>query len=415
MLPDYLVIGGVEVVNSARATAYSRTVDDCGNVTTSCFDCPEGTEKWLNDGEDYQGVRQDPAPWYDRAIPESAEFTGVVGLDITGTSNGVYPSSGVGSAMLREIEFTVGLSAASECGLSYGFGWLVNALGKPTCNTAGCVGQQACMLACCPDIVDVDTGEASNDPIRALFDVVTVEGPKIDEQSWGATRRATVTFTIRTSNVGVYRNATPDTTLEFRPINGRPVTLDLGAVYEDCEDPPDCSVDPNCQPPDLGRLPEPPVDPCYPSDPFPAFRSLATVDSRHMSSTFDVVPVVTVQSGRRSLRNLVVRLYNNPFGADCARLPELNPCRACADIIVPYIPADGKATIDARTGRSLVECRSELGLSTHVPTVFGPRGTLGELPVIQCGSGLCVEVYTASSVAEDATVMLELMVRQEAA
>lgn len=420
MLSDYLVIGGVEIINAARARAYTRTVDDCGNVAASCFDCPDGTELWLNDGKPYEGIVEDPAPWYDEAIPESKDFTGVYGLEITGASTGAYPDPGGDSSSpsgaIREIQLTIGMSAATECAMSYGIGWLTNALGRPTCSESGCVGQQACMLACCPVITDPETGEASNDPIRTLFDVVTVEGPEITERGEGPTQvYATAEFTLRTTNIGVFRNATDATTLEVRPANGELTNLDLKAVYEACEEPPDCSVDPDCRPPDLGQLPEPPVDPCYPSDPFQAYRTLATIDSKDMSSTFDMVPVITVVTQNRALRNLVVRLYNNPFGADCSRIPELNPCRACADVILTYVPPDARAVIDGRTGRSIVECRSDQGLATHVPTVFGPRGTLGNLPVIQCGSGLCVEVYAADSVGPDAMVTVEFVVRQVAA
>lgn len=422
MLPDYLVIGGVEIINTARAVAYSSTVGDCGALADSCFDCPEGTDRWLNDGEPYQGIALDPAPWFDDAIPESLGVTGIIGLTVQGISEARWAEPGGSnsspSGAVRDIEFTVGLNAVDECSLSYGIAWLATALGKPTCGDTGCIGQSACMIACCPDITDPDTGTASNDPIRQLFDVVTVEGPTMDptEVFHGTTQvRAEVEFTLRTTNTGIYRVPGRALTVEATPINGRDVTVDLPAIYEACADPPDCSVDPECVPPDLAQLPEPPVDPCYPQEPFPAKRSVLTIPSTFVPDNFDVVPVIEVQAGSSPLRNLVIRFYTNPFDATCENLPDLNPCRACSDVMVPYVPARGLLEIDGRTGRSLITCRSDEGEATHVPVVFGPMGRVAELPIIQCGSGLCIEVYTAQSVAPDAMVVIGMATRQEAA
>src|SRR5690625_3401262 len=79
MLPDYLAIGGVEIVNSWRAKAYAGTVQDCGIAASSCAPCGDDAGVWLNDDEPYKGVEDDPAPWWDPALPESLGVAGRAG------------------------------------------------------------------------------------------------------------------------------------------------------------------------------------------------------------------------------------------------------------------------------------------------------------------------------------------------
>ena len=134
-----------------------------------------------------------------------------------------------------------------------------------------------------------------------------------------------------------------------------------------------------------------------------------------MTSNLDLVPVVTIEAGETApIRNATVRFYLNPFGVDCENLEDLNPCRACGDLTVSYIPPDGTLTIDGRLGRSWITCRTDQGLASHVPNVFGPMGGVSDIPVIACGPGICVEIITAANVPVDATARVELVPRQEA-
>ena len=421
MLPDYLAIGGVEIVNSWRAKAYAGTIQDCGIATSSCAPCGDDAGVWLNDGEPYKGVEDDPAPWWDPAIPESLNVAGVVGMEVQGLHSGVptLSTGGANGGRVRDIEFRVGIEAADECAFSYLMGWLAAALGEPACATVGgsqCSGQQACVIACCPDI-DPETGEASNDPIRTIMDVTTVEGPTVTDKRTFAGGRvlAQVEFTLRTRNIGIFRNPSPALVVDVAPYNGETEVIDLPAVYEECADEPSCAVDPDCVPDPLAPLPEPPVDPCYPTDPFEGKRLVETIDSRDVTNNLDLVPVVTVTSGESApARNVTVRFYLNPFGVPCENIDELNPCRACADLTVSYIPPGGTLTIDGRLGRSWITCRTDEGLASFVPNVFGPMGGVSDIPVIACGPGLCVEIITDASVPVDAMVRVELVPRQEA-
>lgn len=415
MLADYLAIGGVEIINSWRAKAYTGTAGDCGVVQSSCLRCDDAGGVWLNNGEPYEGVQSDPAPWYDPALPESLGVGGVSGVEIVGVDTVPSRQGSTRSVQARDIEFTVLLDLVDDCAYSYMLGWLAAALGEPVCATSSgsqCSGQQACMVACCPNVGD--DGEAVTDPLRLIFDVVTVDGPTVEEKKYhlGGRIVATVTFTLRTMNLGVYRNPVPDQVIEVAPYNGDDAIIDLPAVYEACEDPPDCAVDPDCVPDPLAPLPEPPVDECYPSEPFAAKRTVVTIPGGAVSQNLDMLPVVTVTAGSAPVRNFTVRFYLNPFGVDCDTIGDLNPCRACADLTVPYIPPDGTLTIDGRVDRAWTTCRSDEGLSTHVPNVYGPAGGVSQTPIIACGPGLCIEIITEAAVPIDALVRVELHTRQ---
>src|SRR5690625_8017022 len=120
MLPDYLAIGGVEIVNSWRAKAYAGTVQDCGIAASSCAPCGNDAGVWLNDSEPYKGVRDDPAPWWDPALPESLGVAGVFGVQVRGLNAGVptLPTGCANGRRGRAIAFRGGVVAAGACASS---------------------------------------------------------------------------------------------------------------------------------------------------------------------------------------------------------------------------------------------------------------------------------------------------------
>lgn len=412
-------MNGYEIVNSIRAASYGANPDECGGIGLDCIDCPElGT--WLNGGEPYRGVVEDPAPWYDPASPESARIYGVVGLEVTGLANGAYAQEGSQnespSGAVRDVMFRVLVEAADECAATYAAGWLRESIEWTGCGS-GCRGAAACMMACCPE-VDPETGEPAEQPLRHMFDLTAVEGPEEVERGYSDERIWIIyEFTLRTSNVDVFKAPPVEQVQSFNPVLGRPVVLDLAEVYQACDDDtPSCIIDPLNPAPAPPPLPAPPLDPRYPAGPFDAARTVLSIPAEWMSRTLPVVPVITVSAGNLSpLRNFLFRAYHNPFGVPCSRLPSLNPCRACADILVPYIPNGGRLVIDGRTRTKTVSCRAG-GLTTSAEAVaFGREGGMFDYPEFVCGSAVCIEVYTARPVPSDAQVTIELYQRAGAA
>lgn len=420
MIIDYLTLGGAEIINTMRADAYGGSeTDGCGGDLVTGCGCDEPAGEWLNNGEPYKGIALDPAPWYDEGSPESLDVSGFVGLTIEGTETGAYPTRGSDNqgpqGATREIEITLLVAARTECALSYAIGWLAAAIKPGTCGD-DCGGVSACLLACCPD-VDENTGELIGpNPIRHIFDLRPIDGPTIEEIiDDGIEITAEISMTFATFNTGIFRPAPDNATFVITPATGERVRIDPTAIYEDCPEPEPCGVDPDCSPPPLAPLPNPPIDDCYPSDPFDAYRTQLTVPTSALASAFDTVPVITVEAGAQPLRNLIVRFHNNPYGVPCDRLPELNPCRTCGDLVVPFVPAGGRLELDGRTQRAMITCRNpRTGTSKWIPPVYGRPGLTAEWPKITCETGICVEVFTADTVGSDTMIRLELVARQEA-
>lgn len=148
----WAALGGMEIISNARVAAYAH------GPTVSC-QCPTLPQS-LGDNP-YRHPALDPAPWFEKHVPESADFWGVLGLEIKGTTettlsttftdlinDGALPASMRRGA--REIECHVMLLAGTEAGLSYGISWLNSVLRGSACR-AGCEGDELCLLAACPE------------------------------------------------------------------------------------------------------------------------------------------------------------------------------------------------------------------------------------------------------------------------
>lgn len=417
MLPDYVVIGGIEVISTARAQALGADAGECG-ADEVCWDCSEEAAEWLNNGQPYGTVEN--APWYDPAVPESAMVLGFGGLEITGMTERVGASTTGTSSGAARREFKIRFAAflADECGLEYAHGWLANVFSPSPCATA-CIGHELCVLSCCPD-VDGETGElAGPDPLRHLYNVEVIDGPTMIERSWDDPLWVEYEVTLSTPNVYVWRPPPAERVWTVRPSDGSRVVLDLPAVYQACPDDDECAEPFACPTPGFEPLPAEPLPACYPAEPFEAHRRLVSVPGGIMPASLDVVPVIRVTAGRRLMRNLVIRFYENPLGIPCDRLPELNPCRACMDLTVVEIPANGSILMDGRTGLNTITCRNSRGQEIDRPaSVYGPPidgAGAGYVDAILCGTGLCVEVYTAVGVAVGAQVQIEFWTRTNGA
>lgn len=420
---NWFSMGGVEVVNTARARAYaagSPLSDLCGPTATVGCACP-GLGRAV-EGEDFAGYVDpvvDSAPWLEPSAPASVEFLGVVGLNVEGAGSGTLGRSpvplaggganvGVGRFAQREITWTVLLVARSQAGLSYGVGWLASVLRGPAARE-DCWGTEACLFTHCPD------GEADGDAAqRLLYDVGLLEGPTLTSQFRGSSGVwfAEAEFTLVAGNPHLY--TLPYLSLDHGDAEHDVVRVPAGGPASNCVEHPACRRDVLCVPPDLPPAPPQPRDPCWPLTPFRARRAMFTVPPGGVPSWSDTVPVVRVDTAGAEMRRLSVRFYSNATGADCQRFTDR--CAACGEVNVAFIPEQTQMVVDARKRRAVMDCSGGLGLALSRPTLFGPNGGLFTWPEIECASGLCVEVlWQEEGSAPEATVSIDMVARQGAA
>ena len=414
MLADYMDLAGVEIVNSARAAVYARA----RGVPVECDPCPD-LPAALGDMP-YVDPATDGAPWYDPAVRESAGVLGVLGLGVAGFDSSPIsrePTQLVGDGAVigaarrqhRELAYTVLLIAAEECALSYGLEWLASALQGSACG--GCSGDELCVFSCCP----VD-GERE---LRHLYDVGVLDGPEVTETQYlgsGAVL-ATVTFSLAAGTPWIYREplATGQEGDGWVPLGSGDLVgpVDPDQVYERCLEPAPCAEDPMCPPPPLPPAPPAPASPCYSRGLGTFRRSRISVSPLSQPQWLETVPVLEVRAGSTDMRRLVVRFWQNPQGGECEG--DLDPCAACTDINISYLPRGSLLRIDGRVRRSVVECpQVPIGTATSTPTIYGPQGGLYEWPTFTCPTGLCIEVWSQDGyTAPDATARVLLVPRSD--
>ncbi|BBA98372.1 hypothetical protein RVR_4528 [Actinacidiphila reveromycinica] len=411
MIADYADLGCIEIINSARASVYAEKY--C--LLTSCEPCP-GLPEAISD-EPYVDPVTDPAPWYDPAVPESAQFLGVMGLTVAGFSQstrsrdpvqlvGDGAALGIARRAHREITYTVLLLVLDECALPYALEWLSAALQGAPCE-GSCVGDELGVFACCP------TGDGTRE-LRHLYGVGLMTGPEITSARYlDEGIIAEVTFTLAASVPWIYREPLQTLTDWVSLSAGTPVTLDPDEVYGECVEATPCLEDPECPPPPLPVRAPVPVDPCYPTGEDDFYRSVLSLSPVDQPGWLEAVPVLELETGGSALRRLIVRFWANPLGSDCMDVAD--PCAACTDIQIPYLPPGSTLRVDGRTQRAEVDCpQGPLGSSTSTPTLYGPLGRSFEWPIFSCPTGLCIEILsTEAATAGDARARVLLVPRSD--
>lgn len=391
---------GTEVVNSARLSAYlNNTGCNTGDIAL-CVPCPELIRE-VSDPP-YTNPVADNASWYDPAVPVSADFYGVGGIDIEGLW--MQPSEVVDGVIVRDMSFRVILAGASEAAVSYGLAWLAAALAGSFCPTGSCIGGQMCVAVACP------TGTAP-DPVRTLVDVFALEKPEV-VQIWrtGGFTMWEAEFVMRARNSGMFQDS--GLQLMFNAAGSTRETINLLEAYDNCGTVQPCATDPECPRPVIPEVPQAPIDACYPVDDFEAYRQVISVDGLSVPSWLEFVPVITIRAGGAHLRNITIRFYQNPLGLDCGDLIAVDPCAACTDITVLFVPSGGETVIDGRTSRAQTIC---IGGDVDVPSLYGPGGRTFTWPSFSCGYGLCVEAFAAVGADEEAEIIVDFYTRWEAA
>lgn len=186
MLEHYLLLGDTEIANSARLAAY---LDSVGSPLDSVGACGcETLDAALVGDEPYTSPAEDGAPWYDPDVPESADFTGLMVLDVEGLDTHpmqrTVTRSAAGSAALgpgrvlpRTITVTAVLLGATCCAVDYGRRWLAQALAGTA--GAGCGGDCMTLYSCCPAEPPDDPEEFAARHRRTLRRVALTDGPRV--------------------------------------------------------------------------------------------------------------------------------------------------------------------------------------------------------------------------------------------
>ncbi|GAA3172857.1 hypothetical protein [Nonomuraea salmonea] len=374
---DWYCFGGTEIINSARTHAYASRglkpvhlqVQDCG--------CP-GLAGMLED-EPYTLPSDDGAPWYDPGLPESADFAGVLLLDVKGLDSApierpVRQRAGDGAVfgrpryLPREIVFTGIAIGRTSCAIDYGIKWLSSALqGSLACGDDCGGGDDLDYLSCCPTVAGTpgtpcgpgsgaggscpgpcDHPDCAELAWRTLRNVALTRSPEVVEQFGGACQccpgvAKVVQWTLTAARphalrapVEVARRVTwPASSGEEEEC----VTWTTGDTCLDDEGQcaaaqlQPCVLDPRCPPPTLPELPVPP-NPCL-CEPWSRREVCVPIPPQAAPIWSDTVPVMEIYSGALPLRGVRVRFVPNPLGLPA---DQLDQCGACAELNVSYLP-----------------------------------------------------------------------------
>lgn len=161
MYKRYARYGTTEVANSTRVAEYAKNgIAPPGLSVDDCSDCGD-LATVLGDG-DYNSPILDSAPWMDLATPDSADFAGVMILDMTGVEGSTVTASvtdrlgdggiiGGRRARPRTVQVSALAIARTPAGLDAGLSWLGAAL-HPPCSGGDCGGDTLHLFSSCPPI-----------------------------------------------------------------------------------------------------------------------------------------------------------------------------------------------------------------------------------------------------------------------
>lgn len=222
-------LGGVEIVNDSRTTAYMRNGIKPETLVVN-GDCGCSNVLALAGCDDeYTTPANDNAPWYDPAIPESAEFAGFLSTEFEGLNStfqrSVTESIGDGASLgrsrfgSRTMTWKGFLFGSSCCGVAYGLRWLGKILqGTRNCGN-NCFGDDLELLVCCPTL-EAAQGLGPNLVCNSSFDN--------SSGYWIATGDTNITWI----NNPVY--TTPGALKVINPLGGAMTFNTGGSTGSDC-------------------------------------------------------------------------------------------------------------------------------------------------------------------------------------
>lgn len=450
-MASYGSLCGNEIWNAARLKAYMDNGITPNNYRIRCGGC-DGLDAILPCADSdppangYQLPELDDAPWYDPAVPESKNFAGLFVTSVTMSSpyartvtQNIGDGASLGRLRLQGRTITVHgyLIGKTCCATQYGLRWLTSALGDPPCAGVSCSGCEFDFLDCCPDISGEDecittldaAGKAQvfirpvgateyqrgSDFFRRMNGVGIVSGVDVischgTSCGCGCGNLLEVEFVLGSESPYINSFGTDIISTVAAPLADCGTGL-CGITWlksDDCTAvdtaacPPadDCLDDPLCP---LPALP-PQASTTIPSrcgcDALSTVQLCSSVSPERVwgSSTLNV----TVYAGSKDLRNLKIRVWQNPLGSACTDLPE---CDACSTLSINFVPAGGTLTFSGETRTVTTTCgNTTRNSSQNVTDINGQPFDWPDLTCVDICA--CVE-FDCGQTATDATVSIE--------
>lgn len=422
----YLCYGGQEIINGGRTAAMIAAGKGPQGITCqTCAPCPE-----MDKGLGYDGA-YNPAdnPWFDPNEPDSADFAGLLVTSITGLEPGAITRTvtqnvtsgavlGTPVQAAPQVVVTALLMAATCCGQEYGLRWLRSAL-QGACG-AGCGGSDLVFLDCQPQFSDEDCGpvdfEAELAPyFRTMKNAALISGPTTTEIPRGCPDCydcgfLQVTFTFAAGDPCVYRNpvqiVTDDsfdlvTDCSVTWVNNMDGTANC-ASDDTCVTAANCATDPNCvdvAPPSMPTLADSCVKSCIA---LAEYQSCFDIPANTFPSTTDGTLIIEIYSGDLPMRNIEVRVWQNPMDLAPSDLPD---CDVCSSLAISYIAPNSTLTIDGTTKSATISCPggTSVRANPYIATTTG-SSNFAYPNFAGCGEQYTVCITAAAPVSELATL-----------
>lgn len=350
------------------------------------------------EGDAYTDPATDDAPWYDPAVPESADVLGVwieearLGVPWSREARQRIRGASLGPGRLggRELQLSGWLYTRSAAATAYGRQWLFEALAGAPCGGS-------CDL---PDAEIAVYCDGEGGGFRTLKRVgLTAFDPEIEPEfprTCGFKFEATVTAEIPELFLAA------EAMVEALPI------ADAEAVCNLCHPCPEPAADPCAcgallDPVRVAPVPDPAASYC---EPIEIRRSCVQLSPPHYWR--DASAILRIRSGSGPLANLRIRAWPNPAALDD---PDLFRCQdPCLSIEVGCVPAGAELVIDGTTRQATVICGAQ-ALNGYAYLSSG-GGQRFEWPDVSChGLMLCVDADAANTAA-DAELDVDFVLRE---
>lgn len=436
MLTDYAAANDSELWNTARLQAYLTNVGSPFDTGPEICRCPTLTAEILGD-DPYTtpDAEEGPAPWYDPAVPESAQFLGFLPLSVDGIDDNPRArtvSAAVGGggvfgptrAKPRTIVVSGVLIGSTCCGAEYGLNYLGEVLAS--CSGSTCDGDCLRMYNCCPD-PGLTPAQFNAAHRRTFRRTSVVDGPTV-------TRRRTsgscansncaagaelidIEFTIVAATPWAWTDAQPALDVGF-PVGGTGDCIEWcvsSSTSGTCEGEPclffDCGASVDCARDPLLPAVAPPR-PTLPSTAFCVALAPETacyeLDLTDRPRWSDDVPIISIFSSTTALRNVRVTFYEKPSDTEtCDDSTDDFSCVPANEFNILYMPPFSNVTIDGQTGRALIDCGDGCQPATSVygDSDGGPIIINGMNCALYC---VCISVDNTLPVSPGATISIEL-------
>lgn len=377
-----LFVDDVEISNGSRTVEYLRRglgglAWQVGSGSGGC-DC---SVQWReldcdSQADCFVSPASDPAPWYDPAHPESADFLGLLIPDMRAWFDGLAQRnvtariSGLGGSSIgpmhqldRPLVVQGVLAAKNQPGLEWGRRWLQNTLSN-FCDP--CILSSARIRSFCPpcDGSDDEAGEWYVYEVGLTVGMNDATPPPAGGQVIGCQSMLEVSLTLDAGIPFLYKLPITCAEGSLNPTNCGPDCLDFCYWLQGVPDPVQCTIDP----PTLG----------------------------------DLATVLTITAGN-GLSDLTIEILT-----DCSPSAALAPLAA---LNIPNLPAGSTMVIDSALEQVLYTGPDGITIdgTGFIALPFGQG--MPWLAVGNCDPGKCISAQLAAICRSDCTSTIQIATR----